>query len=60
MLVLVSGFILMSKFSRNGLRGSGICTLVGSTCGSVVGGFGVLCGPILVVYFFAAPLAVII
>ncbi len=50
----------MSKFSRNGLRGSGICTLVGSTCGSVVGGFGVPCGPILVVYFFAAPIAVII
>ena len=34
-------------------------TLVGLTYGSVVGGFGVPSGPILVVYFLAALIAVI-
>ena len=49
----------MSNFSRKGLRGSGISALVGLTCGSIVGGFGVPSGPILVVYFLAATIAVI-
>ena len=32
---------------------------VGLICGSVMGGFGVPSGPILVVYFLAAPISVI-
>ncbi len=57
--VLVSGFILMSNFSYKGPRGFWISTFVGLVCGSVMGGFGVPSGPILVVYFLAAPIAVI-
>ena len=57
--VLVSGFILMSNFSYKGPRGSGVSAFVGLICGSVMGGFGVPSGPILVVYFLAAPISVI-
>jgi uncharacterized membrane protein YfcA len=57
--VLVSGFILMSNFSYKGPRGSGISAFVGLICGSVMGGFGVPSGPILVVYFLAAPITVV-
>ena len=57
--VLVSGFILMSDFSYKGPRGSGVSAFVGLICGSVMGGFGVPSGPILVVYFLAAPITAI-
>ncbi len=49
----------MSNFSHKGLKGSRISTLVGLISGSVMGGFDVPSGPILVVYFLAAPIAVI-
>ena len=57
--VLVSGFILMSDFSYKGPRSSGLSGFVGLICGSVMGGFGVPSGPILVVYFLAAPISAI-
>ena len=57
--VLVSGFILMSNFSYKGPLGSGVSAFVELICGSVMGGFGVPSGPILIVYFLAAPISVI-
>lgn len=54
--VLVSGCILMSGFSYQGPRNRTTSVILGVICGSVMGGFGVPSGPILVVYFLAAPI----
>ena len=54
--VLVSGCILMSGFSYQGPRSRTTSIFLGVICGSVMGGFGVPSGPILVVYFLAAPI----
>ncbi len=56
--VLASGFILMSDLSYRGPRGPKVSAFVGLICGAVMGGFGVPSGPILVVYFLAAPITV--
>ena len=46
----------MSGFSYQGPRNRTTSIFLGVICGSVMGGFGVPSGPILVVYFLAAPI----
>lgn len=53
--VLVSAVILMSNVNYHGPRGAVPGTITGLLTGGITGTFGVPAGPILVVYYLAAP-----
>ncbi|MDC3177528.1 sulfite exporter TauE/SafE family protein [bacterium] len=55
--VSIAGLTLMFDFKYRGDRGIGKNFVVGVTCGGIMGAFGVPSGPILVVYFLAAPIS---
>lgn len=55
--VVISGLILLLDFKYQGKRGVGLNFGVGVACGGIMGGFGIPSGPLLVVYFLAAPIS---
>ena len=55
--VVISGLILLLNFKYHGKRGFGMNAGVGLACGGIMGSFGVPSGPLLVVYFLAAPMS---